>query len=308
MDVVTTENPAPADAPRIDLRSFLRAVGRPSFTNAGMEPPERHDSEVQVELLEDRAAPVTGEPLDVVAFVDGIQNSFVVTHREHRPVVVSYTAAGAVGHRAKLIDIEETLAVVASNADVDWIEEVNAAEHPMPVIALDPTSPPLVERAAVQKLGALRAECELVLTRRLLEDAVGKFVVDGSLLRRPTSPHLYGVVKTTETRYLPDEAILYGLRSGWRSPIFRIPSQMGTDERYSCYLRLHDAARAGWAHGLIRLEAFTADGLLPLAALALRERQGPGHGDHRWDRHLVSVATCEKVLRARRPLEFDYVR
>lgn len=304
----TTETPTADTSPLYDLRAFLKAVGGPSFASAGMEPPERHDSDAEVELLEDKPAPVAGDPLPAVAFVDGIQNSFVVTHREHRPVVVSYTAAGAIGAGAKLIGLREQLAIVASEADAQWLSEVNAGPGRLPILELEATSPPLVERAAVQKLTSMRTECELGLGQDLLEEAVGPFVVDGSLLRRTTSPHIYGVVKTTETRYLPDETILYGLRRGWRSPIFKIAPQMGTAERYSCYVRLHDASRAGWAHGLIRIEAFTPDGLLPLAALALVEKQGPGGGDHRWDRHLVSVATCEKVLRARRPLEFDYVR
>jgi len=38
----------------------------------------------------------------------------------------------------------------------------------------------------------------------------------------------------------------------------------------------------------------------------MAERQSPRSGDGRWDRHLASVATTEKVLRALRPAVFNF--
>ena len=73
-------------------------------------------------------------------------------------------------------------------------------------------------------------------------------------------------------------------------------------------MRLHDANSQAWSFGMVRLEAFNPDLLDPLAARALNERQGPHSGDGRYDRHLVSVATCEKLLCARRPMVFDLFR
>jgi hypothetical protein len=91
--------------------------------------------------------------------------------------------------------------------------------------------------------------------------------------------------------------------------VFRIPAgNVGGSvvDRFSCYVRLHDATAHGWNFGLIRLEAFDPDRLMALGALALSERQGPRSGDGRWDRHLASVAITEKVLRSRRPSVFDF--
>lgn len=141
----------------------------------------------------------------------------------------------------------------------------------------------------------------------VVDAGVGPLVCDGSLLARPQSPLLNGVVKSTRTKYYKDETVLYGMPQGWRSPIFRIPS--GSDgcpvDRYSCYVRLHDARFHAWTHGLIRLETFDPAQLEPLAARALVERRSASSGDGRWDRHLLSVATTEKVLRSRRPDVFD---
>ena len=115
------------------------------------------------------------------------------------------------------------------------------------------------------------------------------------------------MVKSTRTKYYKDETVLYGMPQGWRSPMFRIPS--GSDgcpvDRYSCYVRLHDARFHAWTHGLIRLKTFDPAQLDALAARALVERQSAQSGDCRWDRHRLSVATTEKVLRSRRPDVFD---
>lgn len=91
--------------------------------------------------------------------------------------------------------------------------------------------------------------------------------------------------------------------------MFRIPRGAAGGsvvDRFSCYVRLHDATHQGWNFGLIRIEAFDPDRLMALGVLAMVERQGPNSGDGRWDRHLLSVAMTEKVLRSRRPMVFDF--
>lgn len=297
--------------PLYDLRRFFHAVGNPTF-GAGLnaEPPDRRDTPVAVEVFEQDPAQsrVTAEPLAVSAFVDGVQSSLVVTHRDHRPVYLTYQAAGAVGEAAQLIGLKERLTIVCSTADRDWVDSVNQDDSPLPVSEVVDVTPPDVERAAYAQLGDWRERLERSLVEELVDAGRGPLVVDGSLLARPQNPQLFGVVKNVvRTRYLPDEAVLYGLPAGWRSARFRIPS--GADgcpsDRYSCYLRLHDASRYAWSHGLIRLESFDPAHLDALAARAMVERQSASSGDGRWDRHLHSVAVTEKVLRARRPNVFD---
>lgn len=306
-------SPLMSQAPLYDLHSFFRRLDNPlygpAFPNA---PIDRTDTKIPVELIETQAQTrITAQAMDVYAFVDGIQASMILTHREHRPIYLSYQAAGAVGALSKIKALRERLTIVCSTLDRPYVDEVNGGDTPIPVSELPSQSPPDMERTAYAELGRWREALERELVEELVDDSVGNLVVDGSLLLRPFNVAVHGVVKNVvATRYLPDESILYGLRPGWRSSIFRIPNN--TDgcpyDRYSAYLRLHDASRQGWSHGLIRLEAFDPDHLDSLAARALSERQGRDSGDGRWDRHLASVAMTEKVLRARRPIVFDLSR
>lgn len=299
------------DAPLYDLRSFFRTVGAPLPGGALTAPPvERTDLSGQMELVDSERAPIDVEPMPVAGFIDGVQSSMVVTYRSHRPVYLTYQAAGAVGARAQLVGLKERLALVCSTADMSWVAEVNLSDRPLPVLELPVTDPMEVERAAYMSVGDWRDRLERSLVEELVDAGVGPLVVDGSLRDRPYHGSLHAVVKdTSATRYLPDESALFGLPCGWRSPIFRIPAGAGGGgmvDRYSCYVRLHDARHRGWGFGLVRLEAYDPERLLPLGALAMAERQGPRSGDGRWDRHLASVSTTEKVLRARRPSVFDF--
>jgi hypothetical protein len=305
--------PAPLPPPPYDLRKFFRSVGTSTFGAAlGAEPAERTQSAAQVDLWDTERTRLTGPPLTVAAFIDGIQSSVLVTHREHRPVYLAYQAAGAVGAGAALIGLSERLTLMCSVVDEGWVGEINLTDTPIPVDTLEVTSPPDIERSAYTHLGDWRNRLEVRLVEDLTEAGVGPLIVDGSLMGRPHNLALHAVVKDVlHTRYLPDDSVLYGLPEGWRSPIFTLaPGGSGKYARphtiYSCYVRLHDARQFSWAHGLIRLEAFDPLALNALGVRAMVERQSPRSGDGRWDRHLVSVAMTEKVLRARRPAVFDF--
>lgn len=295
-----------------DLPKLFQQIGVSQLVRAAIDPPERHDADVEVQMLETDPVPVRGEPLPVDGFVDGIQNALVVAHHGHRPVHVAYTAAGASGpgpRGPRLSGLVEQLAIICSSADRGWVDEINPVANPLPVTELDVTSPPEVGRAAALELGSARDGAERQLVTQMLADGVDRLVVDGALAGRPADSRLVGVVKTTRTRYLPDEKVLWGLPAGWRSPVFLLPPSGGCRvDRYSCYVRLHDASRAPWDFGLIRLETFDAELLDSLAVLAFAERQFARSRDGRWDRHLESVAVCEKLLKARKPRVFDLAR
>ena len=316
----TTSVPAPsvqsADTPStprptapVDLRSLFRAIGghTPPQRALTTSPAERPHPEIPAELLDDRRARVTAAALRPIGFVDGIQAALTVAWRDHRPVYLTFVAAGCIGpgarRNAELVAVRERLDLVGSHLDSDWL--INLPECP-PAVLLDASTPDEIERAALARLGADREALEHELVDCLVADGAGIVVLDGSLVKRPVDPRLVGVVKTTRTRWLQDESELWGMPEGWRSPRFKIPAGthgVGVD-RYSCYLRLFDAKHRGWDHGLIRLESYDPDLLDPLAALAMSDRQSKRSRDSRGDRHLASVRVCEDILRARRPVVF----
>jgi hypothetical protein len=287
-----------------DLRQLFRAVGKFNGQRAlTSSPPDRNEIDVPVEVL-DEAAKITALPMDVAAWVDGIQASMVLTHRAHRPVYLSYVGAGAVdGERRPIADLWD-LQIVCSHMDREWVDTLGTT---IPVDEHAYDAPPDVEKAALQSLGGNRAVLEARLVDQLLEGdrsaADGMIVVDGALGLRTTNARMTGVVKSHGTKYLPDERVLYGLPAGWRSPRFKIPAGAagGRSARYSTYVRLFNADHHAWAFGLIRLEAYTLDDLDALAARAMLERQTAASGDSRYDRHLRSIRACEEFLRSRRP-------
>lgn len=290
--------------PSHDLREFFRAVGHFSGQRALLSTPaEREEPKTPAELLEDDVVEVSGAPLPIAAFVDGIQASLNVTYRSHRPVFLNYVAAGAVGAGARFLGMREKLTVLCSSLDTEWVQSL---QQTIPIEELAATSPLDVERGALATLAGDRESHERHLVEDLISQNVGTLCLDGSLLGRPPLNSLVGVVKSTNKKYLADESMLFRLPQGWRSPIFKIAENTAgvAPDRYSCYLRLTSAEGRAWNFGLIRLEAYTPDLLMPLAARALRERQGVASGDPRFDRHLSSIKACEDALRARRPPVF----
>lgn len=308
LPAMTSPSPSPSAVPgsagTYDLRSFFRAVGKFSGERAlHTEPFEREEPDVPAELLDDQNVKITADPLPIAAFVDGIQASLLVTHRAHRPVYLSYVAAGAVARGAKPLGLQEKLTIVCSTVDREWVDTL-ATSIPTEELACE--APPDVEKTALQVLRHDRDALEQNLVTELAQRTEGHLILDGSLLFRPYDLRLLGVVKTTRRKYLADESCLFGMPAGWRSPRFKIPAGSGGGgvDRYSTYLRLFDASSRAWNFGLIRLEAYDPDLLDGLAAACLKERQSAAGGDARFDRHLSSVRACEEFLRSRRPSVF----
>jgi hypothetical protein len=285
-----------------DLRVLFKALGGYSGVRALESAPiERTKAEEDVRLLDDTPVRVTAAPLAVEAFVDGIQASLCLTHFSHRPVYLSYVAAGAVGHGATPKGLLERLVLQASELDIAFLE---ALESGVEIDVTASADPPTIEREAQRAIGTMRDQLERRLVVDLLEQGSSRLVLDGSLLGRDHDARLVGVIKSSQHQWLDDESVLYGLGEGWRSPRFVI-TERGGRARYSCYVQMVDKSSGAWNLGLIRLETFDPDLLDPLASLALSERQGSRSGDRRWDRHLASVRVVEEFLRARRPSVFS---
>lgn len=294
-----------SNAAPYDLQDFLSKT-RTGFYGPLVESENRHESKLEVDVIENDISKPTADPLNAYAFVDGIQSQMLVTYRDHRPIVLAYTAAGAANRGPALQAVNEKLHIVCSEKDEEWLDHLNNADNPIPVATVVDGPPPMLEKLILERVGNIRATCEteLVSTLATQVPANAYLVLDGSLLGKEHSAKLVGVVKSSRTKYLKDETQLYSLPTGWRSAMFAIPTPNSETIRYSAYLRLVPANHNSWSFGLIRLETFDPNLIDALAARALIERQTAASGDGRWDRHLVSVATCEKLLRARKPAAF----
>jgi len=290
--------------PSYDLRSLFKSIGRFGAVRAlDVSPTERPKADVVVEMLDELPSQITAEPLQVAGFVDGIQATLCVTHREQRPIYLFYVGAAALGEGSKPVGLRERLALICSDSDAEWVSLISAG---VPIEQLVDATPPELERDAHRLVGSARDHLERALVADLLAQGVGTLVVDGSLVGRPVDRRLVGVVKTSQRQWLDDESVLWRLPEGWRSPRFKIPAGqggMGVD-RYSCYVQMTDKSSGAWNMGLIRLESFDPDVLDSLAARCLLERQGSRSGDMRWDRHMASVRAVEEFLRSRRPSVF----
>lgn len=293
-----------SDLSPVDLRELMHALGpgrpEPALTAT---PADRELANVEVDILETDSSEVSEEPLAIRGVVDGIQSSLCLTYRSHMPVFLSYTAAGCLGEGRSLLELRQRLEIVCSEDHADWARELPGG---LPVKAVTGSEPWEVEKSAVESLAGSREELERAVVSSLVEREVTPLLVDGSLVARPVSQGIVGVVKDTSRKYLSDESSVVALPAGWRSAAFRLPAgfQGVSQERYSCYVRLFPATNRRWNFGLVRIESTDRDTLGPLAARVLAERQSSQSRDHRWDRHLASVRACEDVLRALRPALF----
>lgn len=292
--------------PAYDLRELFRQVGGFSGERTALSAPtERPMVDQEVELLDpNEPHEVVTPAMEPVGFVDGIQANMCITYRGHRPVTLSYIAAGCISPAGAMLAVKENLTILASALDTEWFASLGTT---IPLVTLPATGPEDVLRATLAHVSDARDSLERQLVVDLLDAGSVPVIADGSLTKRPARSGVVGVVKTTRRQYLADETVLWGLPAGYRSPRFRIPagSQGVPIDRFSCYVRLQDASRRGWDFGLIRLEAFSADELDPLASLALSERQSSRSKDFRFDRHLSGVRAVEDALRALRPNVFS---
>ncbi len=281
-----------------DVKAFFRTVGGiPRYGTASDSDllNERPFPDKPVEFLDVESKNLNnGQTLEFGGFVDGIQQNIRATYVEHRPVLLQHVAAACLTSNAKPLAVEEEMHIVCSEQEAAWLEAANTG---IPLKIIEETEPAKIERKAHDMLAGRREHLERKVTQKALEDHTGVIVVDGGLLGRPVTDRLVGVVKTTKTRYLEDEAVLRELQEGWRSPRFKLPGH-GAD-RYTAYMRLTTAERRPWNFGLIRIETWDPNIIDSAGSGVLQYKRAPGT-DARWDRHISGVINVERYLRARR--------
>jgi hypothetical protein len=126
-------------------------------------------------------------------------------------------------------------------------------------------------------------------------------VVDGPLRARRQLPRTLGYIKTQHSQYLDARltAVVTGLGSGQRSPVFRLGTSWGG---WSWYLRLPVAAGSPWA-GIVRLECSPdlppqdAIALADLSLVTLPRFASSPYKDPRAPQNLVPIAGLERRLR-----------
>lgn len=289
---------------QIELRPFLQSLGGP-MGRAPLDVQDRLEPEDPAELLEDNIVEVTADPPPPASsvFIDGVQSATTLTYRKHRPVTLAMSGAGAVTGRLEPVQAAETIELLCARADVDW-----AAEQGCPTAIrciTESAAPTDVEREVGAVVGQERDSLEILLAGRLASQEQWDLIaVDGGLAGRTGDPRLVGIVKTTNTRLLSDESVLWRLPEGHRSPAFRLPPNYGGVDaapRLASYVRMRDASGASWQTGLIRVEAYTMEALETAAATALAYRQPVATADPRGDRHIAPIAHVETWMRSRRP-------
>ena len=290
----------------IDVRKLLTSLGSSSFERALMAPAgKRTKPDYPSIMLEHEIKQVEDQPLKVSGFIDGIQASLCLRYIDHRPIYLSYAAAGVITEEVELNSVEESLEIVMSKLEEEWFESI---EYPMNKYLIDNWEPEEIEYQAAQRLSQQRNMLEEKSIAKNLAEREGFLVLDGGLVGKTINKRLVGVVKTTGNKYLDDETKLRSLPEGFMSPRFIIPagSQGVTVDRFATYVRLHDASKKHWNFGLIRLESFEPGILESLAMRCLLERQSTRSMDPRFDRHITSIKSCEDKLRANRPSIFNF--
>jgi hypothetical protein len=290
----------------VDMRRLLSSVGSNSFERALLTPQgKRTKPDFPSVMMEKNSKEILGEPLLVSGFLDGIQASICLRYIEHRPVYLSYAAAGVITEEKNLNSVKESLELVMSSMEKDWYESI---DYSMKQFFIEEEEPEEIELQAANRLSEQRNLLESNSIEENLNSREGYLVLDGGLVGKKIDQRLVGVVKTTRNKYLEDESQLRELPEGYMSPRFIIPagSQGVQAARYATYVRLHDASKRHWNFGLIRLESFDPEVLEKLAMRCLLERQSSRSMDARFDRHITSIKSCEEKLRANRPSIFQF--
>lgn len=300
---ITKPSPAPAPREPLDLKSFVRRLG-PLPPRAGLTSGRYRRLAA---LVETRPVRVSAPPLVPSCWIDGVQRVATIGRRHHRDISLAYVAAGAVLD-GQILVLQETLTALCSTEDQHAVQD---AGPDVPVV----TFPDLYAWTLTLSMGDWVDTTRRALERHVIDRAPevpGRYVmVDGSLPADTARNDLVGVVKTVDTDWITDVALLPD-QGGSRSPAFRLsPQRAGERASLTAFVRLWNCTGAhGYDHSLIRVEVPEENGIDVLdqaAARAVADRQAPGSSDPRWAIQLASMYRAEQVLKARIPFVVDYL-
>ena len=284
----------------------------------------RQEVDVDVELPPARWRPVDPAPgataPAAVLFVDGVRrvdaqvwvdapDGSAADGTGAVPALCASYAAGVVcccprdGAHLAAAEVRRGLVTTAPDA-VDV--RTDAGRYVVDRIDVRPNQSPA--QALSQRVQGLLNEVEVAAAahaRALLGTGDDLIVVDGPLRGRDRLARAVGYIKTHHTAYLdPDEnAVVAGLDTGQRTPVFRLTSTGGWS-RYSWYLRLPCPKGAPWA-GVVRLECRADLDVPEVVALAARTQvtlaryASQGYKDSRAPQNLYPIAGLERALRRR---------
>jgi len=265
------------------------------------------------------ARPVRGRPEPgFVAFLDGVQQSRVVTYIDGAPIVHGTAAAVIRERRDRRMHtwhsrVEHRIYVPRNHVPPEIWERL-APLHPVDssAHASDEPAPsrhPLstLERA-VHLVQGHREELEQRLAERWCDHESRPLFVDGGISgsdRVARNSCVVGVVKSHRTLYAVDEAldIILRLAAGERTSVFLLEPKRRTAVA-SWYLRLRDATGRDPTFGLVRVE-IARDPDADVSARAdevsrwlLAEGSPLALPDSRWDRMAYGIRDSEEFLKA----------
>jgi hypothetical protein len=250
-----------------------------------------------------------------VAFLDGTQNSRVVSYDRDVPLVLGTVAAIIRERRNRRMvtrDYEQETALYLPRALVTpslWEEDGEfrmidtCAENAGGSVG---SSHPV---ALVERAYSLVRHRRDALETRLAERWCGidtrPLFVDGSISGSPrvgTATSVAGVVKSHRVLYVEgdDVGVVLGLRRGERSSMLRITPKWATVATW--YLRIRDTAGHDPLWGLVRVEIAeslaTTERADEISAWILAEAAPLAMPDARWDTMVYGIRDCEETLRA----------
>lgn len=319
------------------LRAVIRYLSENGVSGASGEglplerqqPPSEPPRTIGATIIEGttlRARRVAEEPVPgFAAFLDGTQQSRVVSYEQGVPIVHGTVAAvvrerrnrrmctwqHAVEHHvyAPLGRLGAAMAAGLEAAFPGGVVDIMAPHPHRDPPGAHPFA--LLERA-VHLVQEDRERLEAALASRWCALNPGMLFIDGGISGSEAVAQascVVGVIKSHRTLYAEGESLgtVLALPPGWRSSVFRITSARRSAVA-SWYLRLRDPSGRDPLWGLVRVEVAAPERPASPEAVARRadevsrwilaEVSPLSLPDARWDKMVYGVRDCEEFLRA----------
>ena len=321
----------PLAAP-IDAIRRLLAATLPEARAAESEPPlELASSELQptrlisATILEGsrlRAHRIVDPPfVGIAAFLDGTQESRVVSYLHGGLPIVLGTVAGVIRERrnARLYtwkhDTRRCLYLSRAHVDADAWQRLSDSGLPLADTsaggAAGSEHPLALRESAIHRVQRDREGVEQALALEWVRRAKTPLLIDGGISNsEPVAKAgaAIGVIKSHRTMYATGQALATVLALGRaeRSSVFLVTSPKRAAVA-SWYLRLREQSAGDPMWGLVRVEA-SAGAIADVAELGRRandvsrwilaEVSPVALPDRRWDKMVYGIRDCEEFLRA----------